>query len=111
MKLLPDDSKSGWTVEQLLSDLAELNQCSNLQIRGLMTIPPLGLNDSEILSVFNRTRELAALIQQQNWSHIQMQQLSMGMSDDYQLALAAGATMVRLGRILFGIRPATEIDN
>ena len=110
VKLLPDLNKSGWTVDQLLSDLAELNQCSNLQIRGLMTIPPLGLNDSEILSVFNRTRELAAKIQQQNWSHIQMQQLSMGMSDDYQLALAAGATMVRLGRILFGIRPAMYID-
>ena len=110
VKLLPDLNKSGWTVEQLLSDLAELNQCSNLQIRGLMTIPPLGLNDSEILSVFNRTRELAALIQQQNWSQIEMQQLSMGMSDDYQLAIAAGATMVRLGRILFGIRPALDID-
>ena len=110
VKLLPDLNKSGWTVDQLLSDLAELNQCSNLQIRGLMTIPPLGLSDSEILSVFNRTRELAAKIQQQNWSHIQMQQLSMGMSDDYQLALAAGATMVRLGRILFGIRPAMYID-
>ena len=110
VKLLLDLNKSGWTVEQLLSDLAELNQCSNLQIRGLMTIPPLGLNDSEILSVFNRTRELAALIQQQNWSQIEMQQLSMGMSDDYQLALAAGATMVRLGRILFGIRPALDIN-
>ena len=110
VKLLPDLNKSGWTVEQLLSDLAELNQCSNLQIRGLMTIPPLGLNDSEILSVFNRTRELAALIQQQNWSQIEMEQLSMGMSDAYQLALAAGATMVRLGRILFGIRPALDID-
>jgi len=39
-----------------------------------MTIPPLGLDDSEILDVFNRTRELAVEIQQQNWSHIQMQQ-------------------------------------
>jgi pyridoxal phosphate enzyme (YggS family) len=109
VKLLPDPNKSGWTVRELLADLPELNQCSNLQIRGLMTIPPLGLDDSETLNVFNRTRELAVEIQQQNWSHIQMQQLSMGMSDDYQLALKAGATMVRLGRILFGKRP--ELDS
>lgn len=105
-----DPNKSGWTVPELLADLPELNQCSNLQIRGLMTIPPLGLNQSEILSVFNRTRELAEKIQQQNWSHIQMQHLSMGMSDDYQLALGAGTTMVRLGRILFGERPALNND-
>ncbi len=108
VKLLPDPNKSGWTVSELKADLAELNQYSNLQIRGLMTIPPLGLNDSEILKVFNRTHELALEIQQQNWSHIQMQQLSMGMSEDYQLALLAGATMVRLGRILFGERPALD---
>jgi hypothetical protein len=69
-----------------------------------MTIPPLGLNDSETLNVFNRTHELAKEIQEQNWSHIQMQHLSMGMSGDYKLAVQAGATMVRLGTILFGER-------
>lgn len=108
VKLLSDPNKSGWTVPELLASLSELNQCRNLQIRGLMTIPPLGLNESEILSAFRSTRELADKIQQQNWSHIQMQQLSMGMSDDYQLAVKAGATMVRLGRILFGDRPALD---
>lgn len=108
VKLLSDPNKSGWTVPELLASLSELNQCSNLQIRGLMTIPPLGLNDAEILNLFERTRELAAKIQQQNWPHIQMQQLSMGMSDDYQLAVRAGATMVRLGRILFGDRLASN---
>jgi len=101
VKLLSDPNKSGWTVPELLTDLSKLNQCESLQIQGLMTIPPLGLNESEVLSVFDRTSELAAKIQQQNWSHIQMQQLSMGMSDDYQLAVRSGATMVRLGRTLF----------
>jgi len=108
VKLLSDPNKSGWSVPELLNDLPELNQCSNLQIQGLMTIPPFGLNDSEILSVFERTRELADKIKQQNWSHIKMQQLSMGMSEDYKLAVQAGATMVRLGRILFGGRPALQ---
>ncbi|WP_017319057.1 YggS family pyridoxal phosphate-dependent enzyme [Mastigocladopsis repens] len=102
VKILSDPTKSGWNVSQLLADLPSLNQCKNLQIQGLMTIPPLGLNDSEIFDVFNRTRELAKEIQEQNWSNIQMQHLSMGMSDDYKLAVQAGATMVRLGTILFG---------
>jgi hypothetical protein len=104
VKLLDDPTKSGWTVHELLDALPELNQCRHLQIRGLMTIPPLGLNEAEILSFFERTRELADKINRQNWSSLEMQQLSMGMSEDYLLAVRAGATMVRLGRILFGER-------
>ncbi|MER3494750.1 MAG: YggS family pyridoxal phosphate-dependent enzyme [Mastigocladus sp. ERB_26_2] len=104
VKILPDPNKSGWSVPQLLADLPTLNQYKNLQFQGLMTIPPLGLNDQEIMAVFNRTRELAQEIREQNWPHIQMQHLSMGMSGDYQLAVEAGATMVRLGTILFGER-------
>ncbi|MBN3961713.1 YggS family pyridoxal phosphate-dependent enzyme [Nostoc sp. NMS8] len=104
VKILPDPSKSGWSVPELLADLPTLNQYKSLQIQGLMTIPPSGLKDSEILSVFNRNRELAKEIQEQNWSHIKMQHLSMGMSGDYKLAVQAGATMVRLGTILFGDR-------
>lgn len=106
VKILSDPSKSGWTVPELLTDLDELSRCQNIQIQGLMTIPPLGLNESETLDVFQKTRELAAKIQQMSLPHIQMHQLSMGMSDDYQLAVQAGATMVRLGRTLFGERLA-----
>ena len=104
VKILPDANKSGWIVPELLADLAALNQCQDLQIQGLMTIPPQGLTDAEILTVFNTTYELAQTIQSQNWPNITMQQLSMGMSGDYQLAVQAGATMVRLGTILFGER-------
>ncbi|KYC37428.1 YggS family pyridoxal phosphate enzyme [Scytonema hofmannii PCC 7110] len=104
VKILSDPNKSGWTVSQLLEDLSQLNECKNLQIHGLMTIPPLGLNESEILDVFHRTRDLAKEIQEKNLSSIKMHQLSMGMSGDYQLAIQAGTTMVRLGTILFGER-------
>jgi PLP dependent protein len=104
VKILPDPSKSGWMVPELLADLAALNQCKNLQIQGLMTIPPRGLADAEIIDVFNRTNKLAKAIESQNWPNITMQHLSMGMSGDYQLAVPAGATMVRLGTILFGER-------
>ncbi len=104
VKILPDSNKSGWTIQQLLDDLVELNLCQNLQFEGLMTIPPLGLERSEVVDVFNRTRELIAEINERSLSNIKMKQLSMGMSQDYQLAIQSGATMVRLGTILFGER-------
>ncbi|WP_413198715.1 YggS family pyridoxal phosphate-dependent enzyme [Nostoc piscinale] len=104
VKILPDPQKSGWTVPELLADLGELNQCQFLQIQGLMTIPPLALTEAEILHVFNSTHDLAKQIQLQNLPNVQIQELSMGMSGDYQLAVQAGATMVRLGTILFGDR-------
>ena len=104
VKILPDSNKSGWTIQQLLDDLVELNLCQSLQIEGLMTIPPLGLDSSEVVDVFDRTRELIAEINERSLSNIKMKQLSMGMSQDYQLAIQSGATMVRLGTILFGER-------
>ncbi len=104
VKILPDPNKGGWTVPQLLTDLSVINQYKNLHIQGLMTIPPLGLNEAEILNVFNTTYDLAKTIRDQHWSHIEMQHLSMGMSGDYHLAVQAGTTMVRLGTILFGDR-------
>lgn len=106
VKLLPDPSKYGWSPAELIADLAELNQLQSLQIRGLMTIAPLGLTDNELLNLFEQTAQLANTIQDQHWSHIDLQELSMGMSGDYKLAIQAGATMIRLGRVLFGDRPA-----
>ena len=104
VKPLPDPDKSGWTISELLADLPELEQCQHLKIQGLMTILPLELSESEVLAAFESMRELAEKIAQQNWSHLQMQELSMGMSSDYQLAVQAGATMVRLGQTIFGER-------
>jgi PLP dependent protein len=105
VKLLPDPNKYGFSLPELLEALPELDRCQHLQIRGLMTIPPLDLNQAEIGTLFERTRQLAQEIQQQHWSRIQIQHLSMGMSDDYPQAIAQGATMIRLGSILFGARP------
>jgi len=105
VKLLPDPNKYGFSLAELPDALPQLDLCQHLQIRGLMTIPPLDLNPAEISSLFERTRQLAQEIQQQNWSRIHLQHLSMGMSDDYPLAIAQGATMIRLGSILFGERP------
>lgn len=104
VKLMPDPSKFGWAGAELLADLPALNECSNLNIVGLMTIAPYGLASAVTQSVFNQTRDLSDQIRQQQWSNIQMRHLSMGMSDDYPLAIESGATMIRLGRVLFGDR-------
>ncbi|NEO84229.1 MAG: YggS family pyridoxal phosphate-dependent enzyme [Spirulina sp. SIO3F2] len=104
VKLRPDPNKQGWTPEQLAVDLATLDTCLHLDIQGLMTILPLGLNEREILATFQSVQALALELQQQSWQRVQMQELSMGMSNDYAIAIQAGATMVRLGRIIFGER-------
>ncbi len=104
VKILPDPNKYGWSIPELMTDLAELNQCQNLKIKGLMTIPPQGLDDLKTLSVFKKTQDLAQEISQKNLSNLKIKELSMGMSEDYNLAISAGATMVRLGRTLFGER-------
>jgi PLP dependent protein len=111
VKIDSDPQKTGWTVPHLWADLPQLDNCHHLQICGLMTIPPLGLNESQVKSVFDRTHALLTEIQAQNWLNLQqMQQLSMGMSGDYKQAIASGSTMVRLGRILFGERPVVQKD-
>lgn len=107
VKIVSDPSKYGWAVADLMADLPRLNQCYQLKIQGLMTIPPLGLNSTEILDIYQQTHELVKIIRQQNWPNILVQELSMGMSEDYTLAIQAGTTMIRLGRILFGDRPLT----
>ncbi len=104
VKLRPDPKKYGWSPEELLQDLPQLDQCENLSIQGLMVIPPYGLPEEETHQVFADARQLADTIRQRSPSRIQMTQLSMGMSDDYLLAIAAGATLIRPGRILFGER-------
>lgn len=104
VKILSDPNKFGWSIAELLADLPVLSQCQHLKIRGLMTIPPLGLNEVEVKSVFQQTSELAETISCQKLPGIDIQELSMGMSEDYALAVQSGATMIRLGRILFGDR-------
>ncbi|MGC9525989.1 MAG: YggS family pyridoxal phosphate-dependent enzyme [Limnospira sp.] len=104
VKILPDPNKYGWTVPELMADLPELQACTALNIQGLMTIPPQGLDETETRSVFEETRKLATRIRSQNWSGIEMRELSMGMSADYLLAVEAGATLIRPGQSIFGKR-------
>lgn len=105
VKLLPDPNKSGWEVDDLEQTLPDLYQLQKVTMRGLMVIPPFGLTSSQLQDCFARAAGLFKKIQNQSrqqWP--QFDQLSMGMSGDYREAIAAGSTIVRLGRSLFGER-------
>lgn len=104
VKVLPDPNKYGWEIDNLLQDLELLNQFEQLNIQGLMTILPWGLSSVEILKGFAKVAELSATIKQKNYANLTMRELSMGMSGDYQLAIQAGASKIRLGRTIFGER-------
>lgn len=108
VKLAEDPTKSGWSEAELKAALPELAQMRGLDIRGLTAIAPLGLGPEETTDLFCRVadfaRALAGRAGEHGWQQIRMEELSMGMSGDYPLAVRAGATMVRLGQILFGAR-------
>jgi pyridoxal phosphate enzyme (YggS family) len=106
VKMVPDPTKFGFSLEELWSALPKLNQLEHLKIVGLMTIPPLKSSMAEIESIFQQARTLADQINQQEFDRLHLSELSMGMSSDYPAAIAAGSTMIRLGTTLFGDRPA-----
>ncbi|AFZ43741.1 alanine racemase domain protein [Halothece sp. PCC 7418] len=106
VKPLPDPNKYGWTIPDLLTALPTLDQYQNLKIQGLMTILPFTESPDEMRTGFEKVRDLAQEIAEKKYSHLVMKELSMGMSADYAIAIEAGATMIRLGRTIFGERPA-----
>lgn len=101
IKLAPDPNKYGWSPSELWADLSELLTLEHLSIQGLMTILPLGLQDLEVEALFRHLPRLAEQIEQRSDGIICPRVLSMGMSNDYPLAISAGSTQIRLGRYLF----------
>jgi pyridoxal phosphate enzyme (YggS family) len=88
---------------ELRSVVQTVNNLAGLQLCGLMTMAPWHVPEDEIRQVFRRTRELAAWLETAV-PGIDLSQLSMGMTDDYQIAIEEGATLVRVGRAIFGAR-------
>ena len=91
--------KFGFSKRELYTNYSEITNLPNLEINGLMCMAPLGANEKELDSIFNEALQIKTELNKQYL--LNMQELSMGMSDDYMRAVANGATMIRLGRILF----------
>jgi PLP dependent protein len=98
VNIAAEPSKSGFAPQAVVPAFETISRWPNLDVRGLMTVAPAAAQAEEVRPVFRRLRELRDLLG--------LRELSMGMTDDFEVAIEEGATMVRLGRSLFGERGA-----
>lgn len=99
-----EESKSGIFIEQLEELLAEISLMSCIKVKGLMTIPPICDNQCEIDKYFSTMYQSFIDIKSKKLDNISMDILSMGMSGDYESAVANGSNIVRVGSAIFGAR-------
>lgn len=99
-----EDSKSGVSPDDTAELCREISRLNNVRIMGLMTISVSGYTYEENKRVFDSLAALAARIDGMKIDNVSMKELSMGMSHDFDAAIAAGATMVRVGTAIFGAR-------
>jgi hypothetical protein len=98
-------SKAGVPEPDLLPLLRALAPLSRVRVEGLMAIPPFQEDPGAVRPHFARLRALAEKARTEGLPHLRMDQLSMGMSHDFEVAVEEGATMVRIGTAIFGPRP------
>jgi pyridoxal phosphate enzyme (YggS family) len=103
-----EGSKFGFTPEKLREDLESLLALPRLSILGLMTIPPIAEEAEASRKYFVQLRELRDRIQTE--FHVDLAQLSMGMTQDFAVAVEEGATLVRVGTAIFGERSKRKED-
>jgi len=96
IKLAPDPEKTGLLYSELISHWDQIKQIKGILLIGLMTINPKGLNAEQNFDLFKRCRLIA--------DKLELPHCSMGMSNDWQEAIKAGATWIRLGSLIFGKR-------
>jgi hypothetical protein len=97
-------SKHGFLEEELLDVVMKISRLEGIAVKGLMTVAPYVADPEENRQIFRKLFHLSVDIQKQNIDNISMDILSMGMSNDYQVAIEEGATMVRIGSAIFGQR-------
>ncbi len=101
VELIPEPNKSGVNPAQLSALAAAVAELPHLKLRGLMCVPPPQPDVAAERAVFARLRELK---EQLNAGGLALDTLSMGMSGDFEAAIAEGATIVRIGTAIFGSR-------
>ena len=99
-----EESKSGFSKEELPDILEKMGDYSNIRVRGLMAIPPICENSTKNRKFFQEMWQLTVDIRAKKYDNVWVDILSMGMSDDYAEAIACGSTMIRVGTAIFGKR-------
>ncbi len=97
-------SKAGVEMTATSELIREAAKLKNISIRGLMTMPPYSENPEDARPYFRKLRDLANAITKEDIPGVSMNELSMGMSGDFEVAIEEGATMVRIGTAIFGER-------
>ncbi len=97
-------SKSGTTANKLTDLARQVSQLEHVRIKGLMALPPWDADLEEVRPYFRQLRELAVQIAALELPNVTMQELSMGMSHDFEVAIEEGATLIRVGTAIFGTR-------
>ena len=99
-----EDSKFGLHTEDVIPFIQEISTMPNLHVNGLMTIAPFVDDPEDNRKYFRTLKQLSLDITSKNIDNIDMNVLSMGMTNDYKVAIEEGATMVRVGTAIFGAR-------
>lgn len=99
-----EESKSGLETSKLVETCHEIAELPNIQVEGLMAIPPICDSSAEVRQFFAQMYKLFIDIYSKNIDNINMHILSMGMSSDYEDAILEGANLIRVGSSLFGAR-------
>jgi pyridoxal phosphate enzyme (YggS family) len=104
INLAGEKSKSGVAPDQLALLLEQIGELAHVVVEGLMTVPPMQEHAESVRGYFRRLRELRDKYRAAAPANIRLNELSMGMSDDFPVAIEEGATIVRIGTALFGPR-------
>ncbi|MCG1020567.1 YggS family pyridoxal phosphate-dependent enzyme [Sutcliffiella horikoshii] len=97
-----EDSKHGLPKEEALAFVRKLEKYTSIQVVGLMTMAPYTDDEAEIRNCFRELKTLQGHIQEMNLPYAPCKELSMGMSNDYRIAIEEGATFIRIGSALVG---------
>ena len=104
-----EESKSGFDASEVLPLLEHIADFPNIRVKGLMAIPPISQNSGDNLKFFQEMYDLSVDIREKKYDNVSVDYLSMGMSDDYEDAIACGSTMIRVGTAIFGARDYTKL--
>ena len=99
-----EESKFGMACEDTIGLIRRISLLKHIRIKGLMTIAPYTDDPEENRPYFKKLRQLAVDIDSKNIDNVDMTELSMGMTGDYEVAIEEGATFVRVGTGIFGER-------
>ena len=99
-----EESKFGISADEVKVLVRDIAKLDNIKVQGLMCVAPYVVDSEENRGFFHKIKDLSVDIMKENIDNVSMNVLSMGMSNDYQVAIEEGATMVRIGSNLFGKR-------